>query len=70
MILQIFRLLRMLRLYSLYKQYDRRRRIRQALEQAGQPVHSVSIIEFELMQEEGGETRVGQKLEGELWATR
>ncbi|MEW5318157.1 MAG: hypothetical protein WDW38_009402 [Sanguina aurantia] len=60
---RIFRLLRMLRLYSLYKQYDRRRRIRQALEEAGQPVLAVSIIEFELMQEEGGETRVGQKLE-------
>ena len=54
----------MLRVYTLYKQYERRRRIKAALEAAGRPNESLSIIEFELQQEQDKQTRVGQKLEG------
>lgn len=66
---QIFRLLRMLRLYSLFQQYERRRRIRAALQAAGQSTdgsESLTIIEFEMQQEQEKGTRVGQKLEG-VW---
>ncbi|KAG2495222.1 hypothetical protein HYH03_006828 [Edaphochlamys debaryana] len=65
---RIFRLLRMLRLYSLYTAYVRRRRIKAALEAAGASsvAHNsdqLSIIEFEMQQEQERKTRVGQKLE-------
>ncbi|KAG2449913.1 hypothetical protein HYH02_000019 [Chlamydomonas schloesseri] len=66
---RIFRLLRMLRLYSMYTQYVRRRRIKQALEAAGVDsnvagsTETLSILEFEMQQEQERKTKVGQKLE-------
>ncbi|GLC66140.1 hypothetical protein PLESTF_000389100, partial [Pleodorina starrii] len=65
---RIFRLLRMLRLYGMYTQYVRRRRIKQALQAAGaagaaSSEEQLSMIEFEMQQEEERKTKVGQKLE-------
>ena len=65
---QIFRLIRLLRLFKLYKEYETRRRIIQALQQAGAPPIQgkvLTLIELEIMQDTNKETRVGQRLEGE-----
>ncbi len=72
----------MLRLYSLYEQYTRRRRLRDALSLAQQRSSAaggpgsgslnsgdaVSMIEFEMQQEQDRHTRVGMRLEGAVQA--
>lgn len=66
----------MLRLYSMYTQYVRRRRIKQALEAAGVDSNvagsneTLSILEFEMQQEQERKTKVGQKLEGGTWLSQ